>query len=89
MACGNSSFPSTIAKLCGITRRITTYTGRHSFTTTVCLSKGIPIETISQMLEHSYITTIQIYARILNQKIKEEANKVSKEFNDMKEFYVQ
>ncbi|MBB4034779.1 site-specific recombinase XerD [Dysgonomonas hofstadii] len=61
---------------------------RHTFAT-IMLTKGVSIESVSKMLGHTNITTTQIYARVLNQKIKEEVNKVSKEFNDMKEFYVQ
>lgn len=41
------------------------------------------------MLGHTNITTTQIYAKILNQKIRAEVNKVRDEFDDMKEFYVQ
>jgi site-specific recombinase xerD len=37
--------------------------------TTVCLSQGVPIETVSQMLGHTNIHTTQIYAKITNEKI--------------------
>lgn len=45
---------------------------RHSFSTTVCLSNGIPIETLSRMLGHKNISTTQIYAKITNQKVDED-----------------
>ncbi len=61
-----------IAKQCGITKRISSHMGRHSFATTVCLSKGVPIETVSQMLGHSSILTTQIYAKITNDKISKD-----------------
>ena len=61
-----------IAKLCGITKRITSHMGRHTMATTVCLSQGVPIETVSQMLGHSCITTTQIYAKITNDKISKD-----------------
>ena len=61
-----------IAKQCGITKRITSHMGRHTMATTVCLSQGVPIETVSQMLGHSCITTTQIYAKITNEKISKD-----------------
>lgn len=37
--------------------------GRHTFATTLCLSQGIPLSTVSKMLGHKQITTTQIYAQ--------------------------
>ena len=42
---------------------------RHTFATTVTLSQGVPIESVSKMLGHTQIKTTQIYARITNEKI--------------------
>ena len=61
-----------IAKLCGVNKRVTSHTARHTMATTVCLSQGVPIETVSQMLGHSCITTTQIYAKITNDKISKD-----------------
>lgn len=61
-----------IAKQCGITKRISSHVARHTMATTVCLSQGVPIETVSQMLGHSCITTTQIYAKITNDKISKD-----------------
>ncbi|NDV94281.1 site-specific integrase [Dysgonomonas sp. 521] len=71
-----------IAKLCGITKRITSHMARHSFATTVCLSKGVPIETVSQMLGHSCITTTQIYAKITNDKISKDMAALTDKIGD-------
>ncbi|WP_287699637.1 MULTISPECIES: tyrosine-type recombinase/integrase [Bacteroides] len=44
---------------------------RHSYAT-LCLSMGVPIETISQTLGHRSISTAQIYADITRTKINED-----------------
>ncbi|MDR1717021.1 MAG: site-specific integrase [Prevotella sp.] len=77
-----------IASLCGINKRLTTHCGRHSFGT-IMLTKGVSIESVSKMLGHTNITTTQIYAKVLNQKIFSEVNKVRGEFDDMMRFYKQ
>lgn len=61
-----------IAKACGIDKRISYHQSRHSFTTSVCLSQGVPIETLSQMLGHTNIKTTQIYAEVTKMKINED-----------------
>lgn len=39
------------------------HAARHTFATTLCLSQGIPLSTVSKMLGHKQITTTQIYAQ--------------------------
>jgi site-specific recombinase XerD len=58
-----------IADLCGINKKLTTHTARHTFATTVTLENDVPIETVSKMLGHTKITTTQIYARIKEKKV--------------------
>jgi len=58
-----------LATICAINKEISTHMARHTMATTVCLSQGVPIETVSQMLGHSNIHTTQIYAKITNEKI--------------------
>jgi len=55
---------------------------RHSFATTVCLSQGVPIETLSQMMGHRNIKTTQIYAEITGAKIEEDMQLLSKKIKD-------
>ena len=57
-----------VAKLCNITKKLTTHIGRHTFATTICLGHGIPIETVSKMLGHTSISTTQIYAKVTDSK---------------------
>ena len=61
-----------IADLCGIQKNLSYHLARHTFATTITLSKGVSMESVSKMLGHTKITTTQIYARILNSKVKEE-----------------
>lgn len=61
-----------IAKLCGVKKNMTYHVARHTFATTVTLSNGVPIETVSRMLGHSKLATTQIYARVLEKKISED-----------------
>ena len=58
-----------IAKAAKVDKCLTFHMGRHTFATTVCLSQGVPIETVSRMLGHASINTTQIYAEITRTKI--------------------
>ena len=51
---------------------ITFHCRRHTFATTITLSHGIPIETVSKMLGHTSIKTTQIYAKILDTKVMDD-----------------
>ena len=42
-----------IADTCGINKNLTFHIARHTFATTVTLSNGVPIETVSKMLGHT------------------------------------
>lgn len=67
-----NSYLKEIADLCGIKKNISFHIARHTFATTVTLSNGVPIETVSKMLGHTKIATTQIYARVLEKKISED-----------------
>lgn len=60
-----------IADLCGITKILTFHIARHTFATTVTLSNGVPIESVSKMLGHTSIRTTQIYAKVVETKLSE------------------
>ncbi|WP_108821203.1 site-specific integrase [Dysgonomonas sp. Marseille-P4361] len=66
-----------VAKLCGIEKRITYHQSRHNFATLITLSKGVPLETVSQMMGHKCFRTTQIYAKLTRQKINEDMKKLS------------
>jgi len=67
-----------IARICGISRRLTWHCGRHTYATEITLSQGVPIETVSRMLGHNQIKTTQIYAKITNDKIDEDMKALEK-----------
>ncbi|WP_321288723.1 tyrosine-type recombinase/integrase [uncultured Sunxiuqinia sp.] len=46
--------------------------GRHTFATTVTLVNGIPIETVQKMLGHQDLSTTQIYAGVIDEKISKD-----------------
>ena len=57
---------------------------RHTFATTVLLSNGVPIETVSKLLGHTKLSTTQIYARVLEHKISEDIQKLLTRFENKK-----
>ncbi len=61
-----------IADSCDIVKNLTFHVARHTFATTVMLSNGVPIETVSKLLGHSKLSTTQIYARVVESKISED-----------------
>lgn len=61
-----------IASVCGIDKELTYHTARHTFATTVTLSNGVPIESVSKMLGHTNIKTTQHYAKILDMKVSKD-----------------
>lgn len=58
-----------IADVCGINKNLTFHLARHTFATTVTLTNGVPIESVSKMLGHKSLKTTQHYAKILDKKV--------------------
>lgn len=65
-----------IADVCSITKNLTFHVARHTFATTVTLSNGVPIETVSKILGHSRISTTQIYAKVIEKKVSNDMQKL-------------
>lgn len=55
---------------CGIRTPLTWHIARHRFGT-LTLEAGIPMESIAKMMGHASISSTQIYAQIIDQKIAE------------------
>ena len=69
-----------IADVCGISKNLTYHIARHTFATTITLSNGVPIETVSKMLGHRNLKTTQHYAKILDKKISEDMRNLRDKF---------
>jgi len=61
-----------VAQLAKIKKNLTFHMARHTFATTVTVSNGVPIETISKMLGYSKLSTTQIYAKVLGRKVSDD-----------------
>ena len=70
-----------IAAICNIDKTLTFHIARHSFATSIALSNGVPIESVSKMLGHKDIKTTQIYAKITDLKVSKDMEDLSKRIN--------
>lgn len=76
----------TVIRICGINKHVTWHMARHTMATVVCLSNGMPIESVNSVLGHKCITSTQIYAKITNEKLNKEMNVLSEKLSDIGEF---
>lgn len=67
-----NSYLKEIADCCNIKKNLTFHMARHTFATTVTLSNGVPMETVSKLLGHTKLATTQIYARVIERKVSED-----------------
>lgn len=67
-----------IAKSAGINKPLCFHMSRHSFASEICLSQGVPIESLSKMMGHLSIKTTQIYAEVTRTKINEDMTNLAK-----------
>jgi len=65
-----------IADLTGIEKNLSTHTARHTFATTVTLANQISIEVVSKMLGHSSINMTKKYARVVDDLINRDMEKI-------------
>lgn len=55
---------------------------RHTFASVVCISQGVPIETVSKIMGHRNISTTQRYAKITQEKIDRDVTALSFNIED-------
>ncbi|MGA9588934.1 MAG: site-specific integrase [Salegentibacter sp.] len=70
-----------IATICEIQKHITFHLARHTFATTVALSNGMPIETVSKILGHKKLSTTQIYAKVVERKLSDDMEMLQQKIN--------
>ena len=73
-----------IADACGIKKNLTFHMARHTFATTVTLSNGVPIETVSKLLGHTKIATTQIYAKVIEKKVSKDMDSLKNKLRGRK-----
>jgi site-specific recombinase XerD len=69
-----------IAAICNINKELTFHIARHTFATTVTLTNGVPIESVSKMLGHKNLRTTQHYAKVLDRKVSEDMKILKNKF---------
>jgi site-specific recombinase XerD len=69
-----------IAGVCEIEKELTFHIARHTFATTVTLTNGVPIESVSKMLGHKNLRTTQHYAKVLDRKVSEDMKLLKDKF---------
>ena len=53
------------------------HTARHSYATSVCLANGVSMENVAKMLGHADTSVTKHYARVLDQNILKDMQKVN------------
>lgn len=79
-----NSYLKELAAACTINKELTFHCARHTFATTVTLTNGVPIETVSKMLGHKNLRTTQHYAKILDKKVSEDMSLLRSKFSTNK-----
>lgn len=79
-----NSYLADIASLAKVKKHLTTHIARHTFAT-MSLRNHVPLETISKMLGHSDIQTTQIYAKMVDEAISEDMQKMRSKFDKMED----
>lgn len=65
-----------IGALAGLSKRLLTHIFRHSFATNA-LQQGMSLDVLQNILNHSNIRETQVYAKVLNQKVDAEIDKLN------------
>ena len=72
-----NSYLKEIADVCGIHKNLSTHVARHSYATSICLANGVSMENVAKMLGHADTSVTKHYARVLDQNIFKDMQKVN------------
>ena len=75
-----------IVQACGIKKHVTWHQSRHTYATEICLTNGMPIETLNKTLGHTNISSTQIYAKITNEKVSHDMEALSHRLQNIEEY---
>ena len=67
-----NTYVKEVVKAAKVSKHITFHSARHTIATTVTLFNGVPIETVSKLLGQTKLSTTQIYARVMENKISDD-----------------
>ena len=71
-----------IAILCNIDKRVTNHTARHTFASTVTLANNVSLIVVSKMLGHSNVRMTEHYAKLVDNCIAEEMDKLMGNYSE-------
>jgi integrase len=77
-----NSYLKEIGSKIGIKKKLTFHVARHTFATTLTLLNDVPLETVSKLLGHTKISTTQRYARVVEQKISKDIQKLKSKLQE-------
>lgn len=71
-----------IAAICGINRRVTFHTARHTYASVITLSQGVPLDTVRELMGHRDWRATRIYAHLTYDKVNEDMGRLQKRITD-------
>jgi len=75
-----NAFLKEIALIRKIIMNLTFHFARHTIATAVIMANGFPIESVRKMLGHQSLKTTQVYATMIDRKLKLDMNTIGKIF---------
>jgi len=73
-----------IGDVSGVSTKLTSHLARHSFATTIALTNGLPIETLSKVMGHKSLNMTLHYGKLLDIKMSGDVKKLKKKLKKLK-----